>query len=62
MHLKIENYTINEITKKRTLFQNSKRNMSSSFRQRSINIVQMINNQSSNAFDVVKNHSNTRSF
>jgi hypothetical protein len=44
MHLKIENYTINEITEKRTLFQSSERSMSSFFRQRSISVMQMINN------------------
>jgi hypothetical protein len=62
MHLKIENNTINEIIKKRTLSQNSKRNMSSSFRQRFVNVMQIISNQSSNAFDVLKNHSSTRAF
>jgi hypothetical protein len=60
MHLKIENYTINEITEKRTLSQNSERSMSLSFCQRSISVVQIINNQLNNAFDVLKNHSSTR--
>jgi hypothetical protein len=60
MHLKIENYTINEITKKRTLSQNSERSMSSSFRQRSVSVVQMISSQTNNAFDVLRDHSSTR--
>jgi hypothetical protein len=60
MHLKIENYTIDEITEKRTLFQSSERSMSSSFRQRSISVVQMISSQTSNAFDVLRDSSNTR--
>ncbi len=62
MHLKIENYIINEITKKRTLFQNSKRSMSSFFRQRFVSVMQMINIQSSNTFDVLKNSLNARTF
>jgi hypothetical protein len=44
MHLKTRNYTINEITNKRTLFQNFDRSMSSSFHQRFVSVVQMINN------------------
>jgi hypothetical protein len=60
MHLKTKNYTINEITSKRTLSQNLDRSMSSSFRQRSISVVQMISSQTNNAFDVLKDHSSTR--
>jgi hypothetical protein len=60
MHLKTKNYTINEITSKRTLSLKSDRSMSSSFRQRFVNVVQMISSQTSNAFDVLKDHSNTR--
>jgi hypothetical protein len=60
MHLKIENYTVDEITEKRTLSQSSERSMSSSFRQRSVSVVQMTSSQTSNAFDVLKNHSSTR--
>ncbi len=60
MHLKTRNYTINEIINKRTLFQRSDRSMSSSFRQRFVSVVQMISNRTSNAFDVLKDHSNTR--
>jgi hypothetical protein len=62
MHLKTRNYTINEIMNKRTLSQKSDRSMSSSFRQRSVSVVQMISNQTNNAFDVLRNHSNTRAF
>jgi hypothetical protein len=60
MHLKTKNYTINEITSKRTLSQNLDRSMSSSFRQRFVSVVQIINSQTSNAFDVLRNHSSTR--
>jgi hypothetical protein len=60
MHLKTKNYTIDEITSKRTLSQKFDRSMSSSFYQRFVSVVQMINNQTSNAFDVLKNHSSTR--
>jgi hypothetical protein len=60
MHLKTKNYTINEITEKQTLSQNSKRSMSLSFRQRSVSVMQMISSQSNNAFDVLKNSFSTR--
>jgi hypothetical protein len=60
MHLKTNNYEINEITKKRTLSKNSRRSMSSSSRQRSVSIVQIANNQINNAFDVLRNRSNSR--
>jgi hypothetical protein len=60
MHLKINNYAVNEVTKKRTLSKNSKRSMSSSSRQRSVNIVQIANSQINNAFDVLRNRSNSR--
>ncbi len=60
MHLKTKNYTINEITNKRTLSQNSDRSMSSSSRQRFISVVLMIRNQTNNTFDVLKDHSSTR--
>jgi hypothetical protein len=60
MHLKTNNYAINEVTKKRTLSKNSKRSMSSSSRQRSVSIVQIANSQINNAFDVLKNRSNSK--
>ncbi len=60
MHLKISNYAINEITEKRTFSKDSKKSMSSSSRQRSVNIVQIANNQINNAFDVLRNRSNSR--
>ncbi len=41
MHLKTKNYSMNEITDKRTLSQNLERSMSSSSRQRSVSVVQM---------------------
>jgi hypothetical protein len=60
MHLKTKNYSMNEIIDKRTLSQNLERSMSSFSRQRSVNVVQMFSNQTSNAFDVLKNRSSTR--
>jgi hypothetical protein len=57
MHLKTNNYSMNEIIDKQTLSQNSERNMSSSSRQRSVSVVQMISRQTSNAFDVLRNRS-----
>jgi hypothetical protein len=60
MHLKINNYAINEIIKKRTLSKNSKKSISSSSRQRSVSIVQIVNSQINNAFDVLKNRSNSK--
>jgi hypothetical protein len=60
MHLKTNNYAINEITEKRTLSKNSKRSMSSSSRQRSVNIVQIVSSQINNAFDVLRNRSNSK--
>jgi hypothetical protein len=53
---------IKEITNKRTLSQNFDRNMSSSFRQRFVSVVHIINSQTNNAFDVLKDHSSTRAF
>ncbi len=43
MHLKINNYAIDEISKKRTLSKDSKKNMLSFSRQRNVNVVQIIN-------------------
>jgi pimeloyl-CoA synthetase len=60
MHLKINNYAINEITEKRTFSKNSKKSISSSSRQRNVNIVQIVSNQINNAFDVLRNRSNSR--
>jgi hypothetical protein len=60
MHLKTNNYAVNEVTEKRTLSKNSKKSMSSSSRQRNVSIVQIVNNQINNAFDVLKNRSNSR--
>jgi hypothetical protein len=60
MHLKTNNYAINEITKKRTLSKNSRKSMSSSSRQQNVSIVQIANNQINNAFDVLKNRSNSK--
>jgi hypothetical protein len=60
MHLKTNNYAVNEITEKRTLSKNSRRSMSSSSRQRSVSIVQIASSQINNAFDVLKNRSNSR--
>jgi hypothetical protein len=60
MHLKINNYAINEITEKRTFSKDSKRSMSSSSRQRRVNIVQIVSSQINNAFDVLRNRSNSR--
>jgi hypothetical protein len=60
MHLKTKNYSMNEIIDKRTLSQNLERSMSSSSRQRSVSVMQMFSSQTSNAFDVLKNRSNTR--
>jgi hypothetical protein len=54
MHLKTNNYAINEVTKKRTLSKNSRKSMSSSSRQRNVSIVQIANSQINNAFDVLK--------
>jgi hypothetical protein len=60
MHLKTDNYAVNEVTEKRTLSKSSRRSMSSSSRQRSVSIVQIANSQINNAFDVLKNRSNSR--
>jgi hypothetical protein len=60
MHLKTNNYAVNEITEKRTFSKDSRRSMSSSSRQRSVNIVQIVSNQINNAFDVLRNRLNTR--
>ncbi len=60
MHLKTNNYAVDEVTEKRTLSKNSKRSMSSSSRQRSVSIVQIASSQINNAFDVLKNRSNSR--
>jgi hypothetical protein len=60
MHLKINNYAIDEITEKRTFSKDSKKSMSSFLRQRSVNVVQVINSQINNAFDVLRNRSNLR--
>jgi hypothetical protein len=62
MHLKTKNYSMNEIIDKRTLSQSLERNMSSFSRQRSVSVMQMFNNQTNNAFDVLRNRSNTRTF
>jgi DNA integrity scanning protein DisA with diadenylate cyclase activity len=59
MHLKTKNYSMNEIIDKRTLLQNLERSMSSSSRQRSVSVMQMFNNQTNNAFDVLKDRSST---
>jgi hypothetical protein len=60
MHLKTRNSSVNEIIDKRTLSQNLERSMSSSSRQRSVSVVLMISSQTSNAFDVLRNRSSTR--
>ncbi len=60
MHLKIDKYAMNEITEKRTLSQKSKRNISSSSRQHSVNVMQIISSQINNAFNVLRNRSNSR--
>jgi hypothetical protein len=60
MHLETKNYSMNEIIDKRTLSQNLERSMSSSSRQRSVSVVQMFSSQTNNAFDVLRNRSNTR--
>jgi hypothetical protein len=60
MHLKTNNYAVNEITEKRTLSKSSKKSMSSSSRQRSVSLVQIVSSQINNAFDVLKNRSNSR--
>jgi hypothetical protein len=60
MHLKIDKYAMNEITEKRTLLQKSKKNMSSSSRQRSVSVMQIISSQINNAFNVLRNRSNLR--
>jgi hypothetical protein len=62
MHLKTRIYLMNEIIDKQTLSQSFEWSMSSSSRQRNVNIVQMFNSQMNNAFDVLKNRSNTRMF
>ncbi len=51
---------MNEIIDKRTLSQSFERNMSSSSRQRSVDVMQMFNSQTNNAFDVLRNRSDTR--
>ncbi len=60
MHLKTKNYSMNEIIDKQTLSQNLERSISLSSRQRSVSVMQMFNNQTSNAFDVLKNRLSTR--
>jgi hypothetical protein len=60
MHLKTNNYAVDEVTEKRTLSKNSKKIMSSSSRQRSVSIVQIVSSQINNAFDVLRNRSNSR--
>ncbi len=60
MHLKTNKYAVNEVTEKRTLSQKSKTNMSSSSRQRSVNVMQIITSQINNAFYVLKNRSNSK--
>ncbi len=60
MHLRTKNYSMNEIIDKRTLSQNLERSMSSSSRQRSVNVMQMFSSQTSNAFDVLRDRLNTR--
>jgi hypothetical protein len=60
MHLKTKNYSMNEIIDKQTLSQNLERSMSLSLHQRSVNVMQMFNNQMNNAFNVLKNRSSTR--
>jgi hypothetical protein len=60
MHLKTNNYAINEVTEKRTLSKNSRRSMSSSSHQQSVSIVQIASSQINNAFDVLRNRSNSR--
>jgi hypothetical protein len=60
LHLKTNNYAIDEITEKRTLSKDRKRSMSSFSRQRSVNVVQVISSQTNNAFDVLRNRSNSR--
>jgi GTPase Era involved in 16S rRNA processing len=60
MHLKTRNYSMNEIIDKQTLSQNLERSMSSFSRQRSVSVVQMLSNQTSNAFDILKNRLNTQ--
>ncbi len=60
MHLKTRNYSVNEITDKRTLSQDPERSMSSSSRQRSVSVVQVFSSQTSNAFDVLRDRSSTR--
>jgi hypothetical protein len=62
MYLKTKNYSMNEIIDKQMLSQNLKRNMSSSSRQLNVSVMQIISNQTNNAFDVLKNRLNTRSF
>ncbi len=42
------------------MLQDFERSMSSSSRQLSVNIMQIFNNRTSNAFDVLKDRSNTR--
>ncbi len=62
MHLKMRNYSVNEIIDKRTLSQSLERSMSSSSHQHNVNVVQMFSKQTSNAFDVLRNRSNTWTF
>ncbi len=59
MHLETKNYSVNKIIDKRTLSQSSARSMSLSSCQQSVNVVQMFNNQTNNAFDVLRNRSST---
>jgi hypothetical protein len=60
MYLKTNNYAIDEDTEKRTFSKDSKRNMSSFSRQRSVSVVQVISSQTNNAFDVLRDRSNSR--
>ncbi len=60
MHLKTNNYAVDEVTEKRTLLKDSRRSMSSFSRQRSVSVVQIISSQINNAFDVLRNRSNSR--
>jgi hypothetical protein len=53
---------MNEIIDKQTLSQNSERSMSSSSRQRSVSVMQMINSQTNNAFNVLRNRLSIRVF
>ncbi len=60
MYLKTNNYAVNEVTEKRTLSQKSERSMSSSSRQRSVSVMRIASTQINNAFNVLRNRSNSR--